>query len=129
MVVQIVLARGAMEPWLRVHGKLKRPEMNKKQKLELRECFEIFDPLGSGKVSNLAPNCTQGIRVIIHSFDKWLFAGVIPAEELPLAFTVLGMNVKKAECDAATEEFNADKPVVLISLATLFFFNKNMGLN
>lgn len=47
--VQIVLARGAMEPWLRVHGKLKKPEMNKKQQLELRECFELFDASGSGK--------------------------------------------------------------------------------
>lgn len=55
-------------------------------------------------------------------------AGVIPAEELPLAFTVLGMNVKKAECDAATEEFNADKPVVLISLPTHFLCCKNLEL-
>lgn len=68
VAVQIVLARGAMEPWLRVHGKLKRPEMNKKQKLELRECFELFDPIGSGKVVNLIA-WLQGLRVT-HSFDK-----------------------------------------------------------
>lgn len=40
-------------------------------------------------------------------------AGVIPAQEVPLAFTVLGMNVKKSEIEAAAEEYNADKPIVL----------------
>lgn len=38
-----------MEPWLRTHGKLKRPELNRKQKMELRECFELFDIFGDGK--------------------------------------------------------------------------------
>ncbi|KAG0567476.1 hypothetical protein KC19_7G137500 [Ceratodon purpureus] len=81
----IVLARGAAEPWLRVHGKLKRPEMTKKQALELRECFELIDSDGSGAIA---------------------------ADEVPLVFTVLGMDVKKHEIDAAVEEFNGEKPIM-----------------
>jgi hypothetical protein len=46
-----MLARGAAEPWLRVHGKLRRPEMSKKDAMELRECFELIDSEGSGKCS------------------------------------------------------------------------------
>ena len=48
LIVQIVLAKMAYAQWLKVHGKLKRPEMSKKQELELKECFELIDAGGSG---------------------------------------------------------------------------------
>lgn len=82
----IVLARGAAEPWLRVHGKMRRPEMSKKDAMELRECFDLIDSEGSGAIA---------------------------ADEVPLVFTVLGMDLKKQEIDAAVEEFNGERPIVL----------------
>ncbi|KAH9569840.1 hypothetical protein CY35_02G011000, partial [Sphagnum magellanicum] len=63
--------------WLRVHGKLLRPDLSKEQHLELKECFELLDTSGSG----------------------W-----IHMPELVTAFHVLGMDVKQAEVNAIMAE-------------------------
>lgn len=53
VLMQTVLAKMQYAPWLKVHGKLKRPEMSKKQQLELKECFELIDSGGSGRCLSL----------------------------------------------------------------------------
>ena len=56
-IVQIVLAKMAYAQWLKVHGKLKRPELSKKQELELKECFELIDAGGSGTFDQGFSSC------------------------------------------------------------------------
>lgn len=48
LFVQIVLAKMGFEPWLKAHGKMRLPDLSKKQALELRECFELIDAGGTG---------------------------------------------------------------------------------
>ncbi|CAM6042697.1 unnamed protein product [Sphagnum compactum] len=74
--------------WLRVHGKLLRPDLSKEQHLELKECFELLDTSGSGKCFKPLSFC----------------AGWIHMPELVTAFHVLGMDVKQAEVNAIMAE-------------------------
>lgn len=48
--VQIILANSLVDRWLRAHGRPKQPELSEKQKIELRECFDIIDSAGTGIV-------------------------------------------------------------------------------
>eukprot|EP01018_Ginkgo_biloba_P015986 Gb_28609 [translate_table: standard] len=70
-----------VESWLRNHGKVVRPELSKKQKQELKECFDLIDTDGSG---------------------------AIDADELLTAFNVLGMHVKRSEVEKMLAEVDAD---------------------
>ena len=44
-----MLQKVGVDAWLRAHGKTVRPELTKKQKQELKECFDLIDTDGSGK--------------------------------------------------------------------------------
>ncbi|CAM6006876.1 unnamed protein product [Sphagnum balticum] len=83
-----VIAKMGYTNWLRVHGKLLRPDLSKEQHLELKECFELLDTSGSGKCSKPLSFC----------------AGWILMPELVTAFHVLGMDVKQAELNAIMAE-------------------------
>ncbi|KAI5084516.1 hypothetical protein GOP47_0000685 [Adiantum capillus-veneris] len=76
-----MLQKVGVDAWLRAHGKTVRPELTKKQKQELKECFDLIDADGSG---------------------------AIDAEELVTAFNVLGMRVKKSEVEKMLAEVDAD---------------------
>lgn len=76
-----MLQKVGVDAWLRAHGKVVRPELTKKQKQELKECFDLIDADGSG---------------------------AIDAEELVTAFNVLGMRVKKSEVEKMLAEVDAD---------------------
>jgi Ca2+-binding EF-hand superfamily protein len=45
-----MLQKVGVDAWLRAHGKTVRPELTKKQKQELKECFDLIDTDGSGKL-------------------------------------------------------------------------------
>ncbi|KAH7296667.1 hypothetical protein KP509_26G033400 [Ceratopteris richardii] len=76
-----MLQKFGVDSWLRAHGKTVRPELTKKQKQELKECFDLIDTDGSG---------------------------AIDADELLTAFNVLGMRVKKSEVEKMLAEVDAD---------------------
>lgn len=46
--LQSVLQKVGLNSWLRSHGKVVRPELTTKQKMELQECFDLIDSDGSG---------------------------------------------------------------------------------
>ena len=57
-------------------------------------------------------------------------SGAIASDEVPLAFIVLGMNLKKHEVHAVVEEFNKDNPIVCTSLLLKWLLeDRNVGLN
>ncbi|MCO5607412.1 hypothetical protein L7F22_061608 [Adiantum nelumboides] len=75
------LKEPVLDDLVKAHGKVVRPELTKKQKQELKECFDLIDADGSG---------------------------AIDAEELVTAFNVLGMRVKKSEVEKMLAEVDAD---------------------
>ncbi|EFJ32174.1 hypothetical protein SELMODRAFT_407440 [Selaginella moellendorffii] len=80
--VMSLLRKLSINTWLRAHGKFVRPELTKKQKQELKECFDLIDLDGSG---------------------------AIDSDELLTAFNVLGMHVKRSEVDRMLDEVDEDK--------------------
>eukprot|EP00249_Psilotum_nudum_P013065 c24133_g1_i2 orf=220-1269(+) len=67
-----LLHKAGVDAWLRAHGKVVRPELTKRQKQELKECFNLIDADGSG---------------------------AIDVGELVTAFTVLGLRVRRSEVE------------------------------
>ncbi|EFJ35026.1 hypothetical protein SELMODRAFT_404785 [Selaginella moellendorffii] len=80
--VMALLRKLSIDTWLRAHGKSVRPELTKKQKQELKECFELIDLEGSG---------------------------AIDGGELMAAFNVLGMHVTRSEVDRLLDEVDEAK--------------------
>ncbi|XP_024367162.1 uncharacterized protein [Physcomitrium patens] len=78
----IILANSLVDRWLRAHGRPKQPELSEKQKIELRECFDIIDSAGTG---------------------------VITTDEASLAFAVLNMDMGSPEIEAAIFQINRNK--------------------
>ncbi|EFJ25654.1 hypothetical protein SELMODRAFT_413868 [Selaginella moellendorffii] len=80
--VMALLRKLSIDTWLRAHGKSVRPELTKKQKQELKECFELIDLEGSGAIDGC---------------------------ELMAAFNVLGMHVTRSEIDRLLDEVDEAK--------------------
>lgn len=59
-----MLNKLSIAEWLRAHGKFVRPELTKKQRLELKECFELIDADGSGLAS---PSLTTCLPVVTYA--------------------------------------------------------------
>ncbi|CAM6109815.1 unnamed protein product [Calypogeia fissa] len=76
-----VLNKLSIAEWLRAHGKFVRPELTKKQRLELKECFELIDADGSGAISS---------------------------SEMLTAFHVLGIRTKRSEVEEMLASVDSD---------------------
>lgn len=99
--VQVALKQLEFDRWLEAHGKTKRKDLTRKQELELKECFDLIDSGASG---------------------------IISTRDVPLAFSVLGMDVTKREIEEAvrqvcstekTMEFPKFRQVILLKFDKL----------